>query len=183
MEEYEVRKARWGLRLQKLGRRWRCPEAVGLTGDRRDHQTSPRVPIATAEMQAVPVGGAVILVVSWISSKGPRVRGQLREKQGSQTQAGVREREDLSGKGVTHIGQEPLRSTIDKSEGESQTQVRDQEGQELSLCRPYHIEWGGPQCPCPVWKIEKSELRRVLLRDWPILHTVKDRWTGADRCC
>lgn len=55
-----------------------------------------------------------MLVVSWISSKGPPVRGQLREKQGSQTRAGAREKEDLSGEGAAYMGQEPLRSTRDK---------------------------------------------------------------------
>jgi hypothetical protein len=41
MEEYEVRKARPGLRSQKLGRRWRCLRQWVLTRDRRDLQTSP----------------------------------------------------------------------------------------------------------------------------------------------
>lgn len=76
MEEYEVRKARPGLRSQKLGRRWRCLRQWDYLGT---GETSKQVQAATAEMQVVPIGGAVMLLVSWISSKGSPVRGQLRE--------------------------------------------------------------------------------------------------------
>ena len=70
----------------------------------------------------------------------------------------------MSGEGVAHMEQEPLRSTIDKRVRNRDPGLN-QESQELSLCHSYHIEWGGPQCACPVWKLEKSELQRVLLRE------------------